>query len=239
MLEPRARRRNQLQRRRRVQCQRFVQDRGLYAGSRGDVHGLGLVPRRGHVRSGDGQLLESRRRRRYVLQRRQRLRLERHMQGGRLLRWRPRHLLRLRSVPRGRDVQPGDGHLLEPRRRRRYVLQRRQRLRLERHMQGGRLLRWRPRHLLRLRSVPRSRDLQPGDGHLLEPRRRRRYVLQRRQRLRFERHVQGGHLGRGATSPAAPRTSATQPGHATPRRGNARTPPSPTVRRAATATPAT
>ena len=87
------------------------------------------------------------------------------------------------SVPRGRDLKPRDGDVLEPERCEWNGLQRRQRLHAKRLVSGRRVHGIESRDVHSIGSVPRRRDMQSGQRHVLEPERGEWNRLQRRQRL--------------------------------------------------------
>ena len=129
------------------------------------------------------------------------------MRGGE-----PRRVRGARSVPRGGSLQPRDGHLQQPRRRRRHGVQRQQRLPRADACQAGVRARA-PSGALRWTSAIVG-NLQPRTG-VCNPRRGRRSPGQRRQRP-TQADVPGGRaLG---ASPAPRSISATWWEPATPRR---------------------
>ena len=148
-----------------------------------DVHGERSVPRRGHLQSQYGSVLEPHRLQRDDVQRRQRMHADGHVSVGYMCRLQPGDVHRQRSMPCGRHVQSEFGRLLESNRLGRDHLHGdqplRPRLRLrERDMHGVK-----PGHVHGERSVPRRRHVQSDDGAVLESDGDQRDDLQRRERV--------------------------------------------------------
>jgi len=138
-----------------------------------------------------------------------------------------------------RDVQPGDGRLLEPRPRERNGVRRWKRLHADGHVPGGRVLRHQPCHVRGFGPVPRRRDMQI-------PRRASARTLPRptgraattAMRVRKRTRARAGCAPAATRSRARLRTSATSPAPAIRRRASVRTPRPLTARVATTVTPA-
>ena len=88
-----------------------------------------------------------------------------------------------RSVPRRRDVQPGDGRLLEPGRRERHACNDGNACTQSDTCQSGTCTGATPVTCTAQRPVPHRRDVQPDHGACSNPSQGRRHGLQRRQRL--------------------------------------------------------
>ena len=147
-------------------------------------------------------------------------------QAGRVLRARPGRSARPAiSATSPASATPGTGRLLEPERSRRHDVQRRQRLHADRHLPGGRVHRPNPVVCTASDQCHVAGTCNPATGIVLEPERRERHDVQRRQRLHADRHLPGGRVhGSGIRYGLHGRAiSATSPASATRRRASART----------------
>ena len=133
------------------------------------VHGERLVPHGGHVQHEHGRVLEPGRDERDDVQRRERVHADRHVPERDVHGSEPRDVHRERLVPHGGHVQHEHGRVLEPRRGERHDVQRRQRVHAERQLPVGRLRACEPGDVHGERRVPHGRDVQLGDGAVLEP----------------------------------------------------------------------
>ena len=167
--------------------------RGLQPGR---LHGLGHMPRCGHVQHLHGSLLESRRSRQHSLQRCQRLHTDRYMRLRRLHGVESRYLHGLGSVPPRGNMQPLQRPLLGSRHPRQHSLQRCQRLHTDRYMRLRRLHGIEFRYLYGPGSMPRRR-LQPRDRCLRESTPSRWNSLRRWQYMHGRRRLLGRNMRRG------------------------------------------
>ena len=164
-------RRHRVQRRQRLHADRHLPGRHLHRRQPGRLHGARPVPRRRHLRPGDGHLLEPEQGRRHA-------RATTATPARRPTPARPAPApaaipvvcTASRPVPRRRHLQPGDGRVLEPGKPDGTACNDGNACTQTDTCQAGSLHRRQPGHLHRERPVPRRRDLQSGDRRVLATR---------------------------------------------------------------------